>query len=308
MKWKQADECVNIQKLKRPQGKIHLIIDSDAYNEVDDQYAISYALKKTEQIEIEAIYAAPFFNDISESACDGMEKSYAEIKKLVKILHREDLAGHIYKGSTDYLVDENTPQESEAARDLVKRALAMPEGEMLYVATIGVITNIASALLMAPEIAEKIVVVWLGGHAHYWKDTNEFNMKQDVAAARVVFDSGVPLVQIPCMGVTSHLMVTEPELRMHMKGKSEIGDYLYQITCDIAARQEGKYWSRVIWDISTLMWLVGPEECMTEHLEHSPIVSYDNRYSIDKNRHLIKVVDSFDRDMVFEELFTVLQR
>lgn len=308
MEWKQADESVNIQKLKRPQGKIHLIIDSDAYNEVDDQYAISYALKKTEQIEIEAIYAAPFFNDISESACDGMEKSYAEIKKLVKILHREDLAGYVYKGSNDYLVDENTPQESEAARDLVKRALAMPEGEMLYVATIGAITNIASALLMAPEIAEKIVVVWLGGHAHYWRDTDEFNMKQDVAAVRVVFDSGVPLVQIPCMGVASHLMVTEPELREHMKRKSEIGDYLYQITCDIAARQEGKYWSRVIWDISTLMWLVGPSECMTEHLAHSPVVSYDNRYSIDANRHLIKVVDSFDRDIVFEELFTVLQR
>lgn len=308
MEWKQADDSMNIQKLKRPQGKIHLVIDSDAYNEIDDQYAISYALKKPDIIQIDAIYAVPFISIFSDSTHDGMEKSYDEIKKLIKMLHREDLAECVYKGSTDYLVDENTPQESEAARDLVKRALAMPEGELLYVAAIGAITNVASALLMAPEIAEKIVVVWLGGHAYHWKDTREFNMRQDVAAVRVVFDSGVPLVQIPCNGVTSHLLVTEPELRERMKGKGEICDYLYQITCNYGERVTGKYWSKVIWDIAVLVWLVGPKNCTTEHLTHSPIVSYDCHYSVDTSRHLIKVVDSFNRDVVFEELFTVLQQ
>ena len=307
MRWEQPDNHNNLLKLKRPEGKIHLIIDSDAYNEVDDQYAISYALKRHDKIQIEAIYAAPFFNDIADSVQDGMEKSYAEIKKLLNMLKRDDLTEKVCRGSINYLVDENTPQESEAARDLVKRAMGMQEGELLYIAAIGAITNIASALLMEPAIVDKIVVVWLGGHAHYWKDTKEFNLIQDVAAARVVFDSGVAMVQIPCLGVTSHLATTEPELREHMKEKSEIGAYLYQITCDIAARQEGKYWSRVIWDISTIMWLVGSEGSFSEHLTHSPIVSYEGTYSADESRHLIKVVDWFDRDQVFEELFTVLE-
>lgn len=307
MKWKQPDNSKNILKLNRPEGKVHLVLDTDAYNEIDDQYAIAYALKKQDRIQLEAIYAAPFFNRYAESVSDGMEKSYKEIKKLLRIMKREDLAECVYKGSTDYLVNEDTPQESEAARDLVKRAMAMPEGEPLYVAAIGAITNIASALLMEPAIVDKIVLVWLGGHAYHWKDTKEFNLIQDIAAVRVVFDSGVPLVQIPCMGVSSHLATTEPELRTHLKGKSEIGDYLYQVTCDIAAREEGAMWSRIIWDIATLMWLVGPRKCLAERLIHSPIVTCDGTYSVDQRRHFIKTVSWIERDQVFEELFTVLR-
>lgn len=307
MNWKQPDNSSIISKLKRPEGKIRLIIDSDAYNEIDDQYAISYALKRTDKVQLEAVYAAPFLNELVSSVCDGMEKSYEEIKKLVHILGRDDLAERVYRGSEDYLKDEDTPQESDAAKDLIRRAMELPEGEILYIAAIGAITNIASALLMEPGIADRIVVVWLGGHAYYWKDTKEFNMKQDIAAARVVFGSGVPMVQIPCMGVASHVATTEPELRESLKGKSRIGDYLYQITCDIAARQEGKYWSRVIWDITTLMWLVGPKDCLTEHLAHSPIVTYEGTYSFEESRHLIKVVNWLDRDLIFEELFSTLE-
>ena len=78
--------------------------------------------------------------------------------------------------------------------------MAQPDDQPLYVVAIGAITNVASALLMKPEIAEKIVLVWLGGHAWTWPDTREFNLIQDVAAARVVFGCGVPLVQLSCMG------------------------------------------------------------------------------------------------------------
>jgi inosine-uridine nucleoside N-ribohydrolase len=65
------------------------------------------------------------------------------------------------------------------------------------VVAIGAITNVASALLLAPDIAERIVVVWLGGHPHGWHHTREFNLQQDVTAARHVFDCGVPLIQCP---------------------------------------------------------------------------------------------------------------
>ena len=77
--------------------------------------------------------------------------------------------------------------------------------------SIGAITNIASAILLNPEITGRIVVVWLGGHALGWPDTEEFNMVQDIAAARIVFGCGVPLVQLPCMGVVSEFATTGPE-------------------------------------------------------------------------------------------------
>lgn len=294
------------KKLNRPQGKVRVVIDTDTYNEIDDQYALSYALRKQDRLQVEAIYAAPFYNDLSESPADGMEKSYAEILKLLQLLGREDVSDRVYKGSVNYLENENTPQESEAARHLVELAMSMLEGELLYVVAIAAITNVASALLMEPAIADKIVVVWLGGHAHYWNDTREFNMIQDVAAARVIFGSNTPVVQIPCMGVTSHLLTTEPELQKNMKEQGAIGKYLYDITCDIAERQEGSCWSRVIWDLAPMMWLVGPKDCMTDYLTHSPVVSYEGTYSVDTTRHFIKVVERINRDKVFAEFFVTL--
>ena len=56
-----------------------------------------------------------------------------------------------------------------------------------------------------------------------WSDTKEFNLKQDLEGSRVLFDCGVPLVHIPCLGVTSHLLTTVPEITAYVKGKGEIG-------------------------------------------------------------------------------------
>ena len=39
---------------------------------------------------------------------------------------------------------------------------------------------------------------------------------QDIAADRVVFDCGVPLVQLPCMGVVKRILATtKPEMKKH---------------------------------------------------------------------------------------------
>lgn len=306
MNFSQYDNLEILKKLAKPTDKVHIVLDTDAFNEIDDQYAITYALKKQDRIIVDAIYAAPFFNRQSTSPKDGMEKSYNEIKKLLTILKREDMNDNVFKGSENYLIDEATPQVSDAALDLVKRAKSLKANEFIYVVSIGAITNIASAILMYPEIVNKIVIVWLGGHAHYWNNTREFNMFQDVAASRIVFNCRVPLVQIPCMGVASHLIVGGSELYEHLADKSEIGDYLYDITYKIGTRKPHKVWSRVIWDISTVIWLAGPDNCMTDHLESSPIISYEGNYSFDSTRHLIRVVDSINRDAVFEELFNVI--
>src|SRR5690606_11229078 len=125
-----------------------------------------------------------------------------------------------------------------------------------YVVAIGAITNIASAILLEPKIIEKMVVVWLGGHNLNWKDTKEFNLIQDVHAARLVLDCGVPLMLVPCLGVASHLITTLPEINHYVRGKGKIGDFL-------AERYEGCSddhfgYSRVIWDISVIAWLIQP--------------------------------------------------
>ena len=75
--------------LEAPQGPIDMVLDTDAYNEIDDQYAISYAMANEDRLHIKAFYAAPFFNNNSSSPADGMERSYQEILNLLKLAGKE---------------------------------------------------------------------------------------------------------------------------------------------------------------------------------------------------------------------------
>ncbi|QMV42662.1 nucleoside hydrolase [Cohnella cholangitidis] len=291
-----ADQLV--RRLEHPGRQIRMVLDTDTFNEIDDQFAIAYALKSAENMTVEALYAAPFFNELSTGPDDGMEKSYQEILKIRRIMNREDIP--VYRGSTAYLPAADRPVESEAARNLVERAMASDPSDPLYVVSIGAITNVASALLMEPRIVERIVIVWLGGNALHWADTKEFNLMQDLHASRLVFDCGAPLVLVPCLGVATHLQTSLSELRDYVKGKSEIGDYLYE-TYENCAKDHFGY-SRVIWDISVIAWLNNPEWCWSS-LTHSPHISEDLRWSTDTYRHLIRCVHFIRRDEVFRDLF-----
>jgi len=294
-----------LRMLECPSGTIDMVLDTDAYNEIDDQFAISYALKAKEKLNVQALYAAPFFNHRSNGPADGMERSYQEILKLLE-LSSESVP--VFRGSTCYLADEQTPVPSDAASHLVQLSKDYTSENPLYVVAIGAITNVASALLMDPEMADRIVVVWLGGHSLEWRDNAEFNIKQDVAAARVVFGSGAPLVMLPCMGVVSSFTTTGPELDYWLRGKNALCDYLVKNTVDeVKSYAEGKVWSRVIWDVTTIGWLLNDEgRFMSEKLMPTPIPQYDHHYSQSCTRPLCKYVYHINRDALFGDLFVHL--
>lgn len=273
-----------------PTGKIDVVLDTDAYNEIDDQFAIAYLLNSGEKLNTVAIYAAPFKNGRSYSPLDGMEKSYDEIIKLLKLAGKEDMADKVFKGSGNYLKDENTATESDAANDLIKRAENYSPENPLYVVAIGAITNIASAFIKKPSIAKNIVVVWLGGHAIqplHWENygVSEFNMNQDIAAARVVMSSAATFVQLPCRGVVSEFRISKPELEYWLMGKNPVATYLAENTIlEAESYAKGKAWTRVIWDVTAVAWLLNENgrfmrtreidvhlPCYDHYYEHTPI-------------------------------------
>ena len=178
----------------------------------------------------------------------------------------------------------------------------------LYVVAIGAITNIASALLVKPEIADRIVVVWLGGHTLEWPHNSEFNLRQDVAAARVVYNSGAPLVLLPCLGVVHAFATTEPELNYWLRGKSPLCDYLVDHTVEAAnTYAKGKVWSRPIWDVTAIGWLLNEgDRFMLDKLVHTPIPEYDNHYAEDCRRPLCRMVYYIKRDALMGDLFNHL--
>jgi len=302
------DQATLRRLLEPPKGKVQVVIDTDTYNEIDDQYAVLYGLLSPDRIAVEAIYAAPYLNARSTSAADGMEKSYQEILRLLKFLGR-DSKGMVFRGSESFLASAAKPVESEAMRDLIAKAL-QPRSGPLYVLTLGCPANVASAILAEPKIKDKIVVVWLGGATHEWPSAREFNLFQDIHASRVLFDSGVPLVQIPTKNVSEHLRTTLPEAEFWLKGKSRLCDYLYEQFVDYyRTHTKGKPqpypWSKVIWDISTVAWVLDPS-WIPSALVPSPLLTDDFRWQKQPGRHVIRVATNALRDPVFHDLFTKL--
>jgi inosine-uridine nucleoside N-ribohydrolase len=275
-----------------------VILDTDTFNEVDDQFALAHLLLSSDQVELEAVYAAPFLNDRSTSAADGMEKSYEEIQRVL------DLTGGtrppVFRGSTEFMSDARTPVKSAAALDLVERALALKEGEKLYVAGIAVATNLAAALLIEPKIAGRIELIWLGGHSPYWPDTMEFNLKQDLHAARVLLDAPVPLLQLPCFPITSHLLITVPELEKHLAPHSKLGSYLTDIVRGYGDNSPG--WSKVIWDIAASAWLVNPDWVKSSE-EPSPLLLDNVTWGDRTGRRPIKIAHWLNRDAIFADFY-----
>jgi inosine-uridine nucleoside N-ribohydrolase len=282
---------------------VPMVLDTDTYNEIDDQFALVYALISPE-LDVQAVYAAPFLNDRSTGPEDGMQQSYEEILRILGKLDRSP-EGFAFEGSRAFIADPKKPEQSPATRDLIARARSHSPDNPLYVVAVGAITNVANALLIEPEILPNIVVVWLGGNGHDWPKQHEFNYQQDLHASRIIFDSGVPLVQLPCTPVVTHFTTTVPEMEAHVGGQGAIGDYLLTIFKDY--HQDHFAWSKVLWDMTAVAWVIN-HQWLPSAIVHSPIVTNDYTYSFDDSRHLIRVVYHLDRDPIFRDFFTKLQR
>jgi inosine-uridine nucleoside N-ribohydrolase len=300
MTYPAVDRDALLARLEPPTGPVSMVLDTDTYNEIDDQFAVVYSLL-SDNLDVEAIYAAPFFNHRSEGPGDGMHRSYAEIMRL---LERMGIEGQpVYHGSERYLGAPETPVHSAAAEDLIARAMAPRDGP-LYVLAIGAITNVASAILLEPAIVDRIVVVWLGGNPLYWPHSREFNLRQDVPAARVVFDCGAAVVHIPCRLVAEQLRTTLPEMFHYVKGRGAIGDYLYRIYEDFAEDHYAR--SKVIWDISTVAYLNDPSWVPTE-VRPSPVLLDDTTWGlVEEGRHPFRTATEVHRDAVFGDLYRKL--
>ena len=106
-----------------------------------------HALLSPKHLNVEALYAAPFHNKPAQlTPKDGMEKSYDEILRLLDFLNvpAEDF---VYRGSRAFLSDKETPVPSDAATDMIERAMTSDTDNPLYVVAVGAITNVASANL-----------------------------------------------------------------------------------------------------------------------------------------------------------------
>lgn len=318
------DDAWYATRLAEPQGPVRCVIDTDTANEIDDQFALAWALLAGERLQVEAVYAEPFsfahrraelaqaprdappFNPPAE----GMRRSLDEIIRVYELLGR-DHRGRAFAGSAGYLASPDRPLESEAAAHLVALARACAPGETLYVLALGCVTNIASAFLMAPDIADRVVVVWTSGYPSHAPHVNDsFNLEQDMHASRVLLRSGVPLVYLPGFHVGAQLRLSLAEMEAHFRGCGAIGTYLHHLFTHnplwtLYPADPAKPHSWVIWDLICVAWVLEPR-WLRSTLVRTPDLGDDKRWIRRADSHLMREAYSVDRDAIFNDFFARL--
>lgn len=311
-------------RLAPPQGRPRVVIDTDAANEIDDQFALAWALLSPAQLDIEAVYAAPFSfahrrGDLPLAASDaapfnppgiGMERGYHEIIRVFDKLGLPS-AGRVWRGSAGYLASAREPRPSEAVDHLIATARAGSAAQPLYVVALGCVTNIASALLLAPDIVDQVVVVWTSGYPSHAPHVNDsFNLEQDLPASQLLLDSGVPHVYLPGFHVGAQLRLSLAEVERYVQGRGLIGDYLHQLFTHnplwpILGLDGSLPHSWVIWDVINIAWLINPQWVPSE-LVRTPRLGQDRRWQADPSRHLMREAHAVQRDALFGDFFAKL--
>ncbi len=131
------------------------------------------------------------------------------VRKLVTAEHVHGRTG--LDGTT--LPDPTMPLQTQHGVDFLIDSLRASEPGELTLCTLGPLTDVALALVKAPDIASKVREIVMMGGAYFEvgnvTPTAEFNIFVDPEAADVVMKSGIPITMIPLDA--THQVLTTPE-------------------------------------------------------------------------------------------------
>ncbi len=275
----------------------NIILDTDLYNEIDDQIALAYVLKSKDALNLEAVTIAPFTKG-EYNTKTSIDKSYEVAKKIFKMCNEQNNE-IIFKGATEYFTNDSN-QTNEAVNKIIQIA---KKNDKTYILSIGCITNIALAIKKEPSIINKIEVIWLGTNFLFMKN-NDFNFRQDVEAVRYVLDSKVNITIIPTYPVSYGLMISKYELESRIKNANELCNYFCEIFTD---DYDTKQVRRVIWDISTVAYMINREWFETMEIS-CPRIKEDTSFKLTKFRHKIKFVQRLNSNEIYDDLFSKITK
>lgn len=325
---------------------LRVVFDTDTANEIDDQFALAWALRAPERLRIEAVHAAPYSHAVFFGAvADAAEKrggARTEFEKLAAKLGPERIAAlrertslaeaeqrsfdeilrvfeaagvdpgtRVKHGATAYLPDPHTPVESEAVEHLIALAKTASPADPIHVATIGVPTNVASALLVDPSIAPNLHVLFLAGYpSGAGLPDDSFNLVQDRHASNVLFESDVPLLYMPGYQVAEVLQLALPAAREWLEGRGRLGQFLYDAYTHNPIEPEpgtpGKSW--VIWDIIATAWLLEPDWVPTKEVPRARVRADHTWEPVPGARTAMQEAHGARRNAIFGDLLARVTR
>jgi purine nucleosidase len=174
---------------------------------------------------------------------DGFDPSAQQAANAVRqaraVIDLMRLPGRIrvVQGSNVALTDAATPQRSAGAQSIVAEAMRTDTDLPLFVTFGAGLTELASAYLIEPRIADRLTAVWIGGPEYPELGPHperpgagpgpEYNLNIDVKAAQVVFnDSTIPIWQVP-RNAYRQALVSMSELAVHVRSRGRVGAHLY---------------------------------------------------------------------------------
>ena len=283
-----------------------VILNTDAKNEADDQFAIVHALLSP-TLDMRGLIAAHFGTERSD---DSMEDSRDEIDLLLRLM---DLDGKVTvaNGAPHKLPDESTPVDSPGAQLIIAESKLASETDPLFVAFLGPLTDMATAILLDPGIVNRnVIVVWIGGFPYGGLDVSypgiEFNLRNDIAAANVVYDSGIAVWQVPS-NVYSQVSVSYTELEERIGGTSKLADYLIRQLVEWNDMWHSEpIESRSLGDSPAVSLMLFPRGGSFRTIP-APRFGQDGHY-LPGSGHPIRVTESVDVRFLLEDMFAKIRK
>nr|WP_314845472.1 nucleoside hydrolase [uncultured Microbacterium sp.] len=283
-----------------------VIIDSDVKNEADDQFAVVHALL-SHTLDVRGVIPAHFG---THRTTESLAESRDELELVLRLL---DLDHEVptADGAPHALPDEYTPVDSPGARLIIDEARRTDAGP-LFIAFLGPLTDMASALLLAPDIADTdTTVIWIGGPPYgdivsvgSWP---EFNLRNDIASANVVFDSGIRLWQVPA-NIYRQVVVGYAELEARVEPHGELGRYLAQQVVDFNSQfHRVPVESRSLGDSPAIALMIDPF-CAAMRRQPGVRFSPEGHYEEGDPEREILVVESIDVRFLLEDMFAKIAR
>jgi purine nucleosidase len=214
--------------------RARVICDNDYCGDPDGVVQLAHHLL-CPSVDIRAVIGsavAPFHPSWSE---DCGEASADVARHVTELADRTDVP--VFAGSARAMPSSLEPAPSPGVDAIVAEAMRDDTELPLFVACGGGLTTIASAWLVEPRIAERVTIVWNGGHAydldgadlpsdHRYRETN---VSTDMAASQLVFNhSDLPMWQVP-QDVFSDVVISRSEAIVRIRAHGSLGSYVFDM-------------------------------------------------------------------------------
>lgn len=299
--------------------RCRVIVDNDFGGDPDGLFQLAHHLLSP-TVEIKAIIGSKQYDGGFYGYPGDAGYSVKMINELLEVMQLTDYFTAI-EGSSMGLLDTLTPRESEGAEAIVEEAMREDTDLPLFVVCGAGLTNIASAYLMEPGIADRLTLIWIGGTEYEglaWPPPGgsynwEYNTGIDSKAAQVIFNrSSIPIWQVP-RDAYRQALVSYTEILYRVKNKGATGKYLAEKLEDLIKRSNRTLGEAYALGDSPLVlltalqssWEVDPSSSKYEWRK-APRVTDNARFVENPNGRNIRVYYDIDNRLMFGDFFAKL--